>query len=146
MKKLTIAVVLASVLVLSISLIAQAVFYSFPTRVVAKQSFLNQTTNLPETVIYTSSAEGDYRVSVYLATPPNIGGIAGTLYWSDTMNSYNPNFGAVPANSNSASESTFILHIAAGSSISVSTFNYIESTYNMYVTVEQLFVPPNAVP
>jgi hypothetical protein len=117
--------------------------------VVASISLQNQTATIPETSLFTPTASGDFRVSVYVDWSPLIDpGDAGfiTVAWSDDYQQAVQRFlgfGPLFTNAGFATD-TFSVHALANSPITYTVGQSgnppfsLATPYNLYVTVEQL--------
>ena len=128
---------------------SQAVFVG-PT-VVAKSSFIAQTTELLPTDIFTPPADGDFRVSVYIETPDTVlqPSVCAVIDWTDDTRRH---LGGVQAsaqpgpaiNGNFGTE-TKVLRVKGNTAITVSVPNAAPSGcrvpvggYSLFITVEEL--------
>lgn len=119
--------------------------------VVAAQSFLNRTASIAATTLYTPSADGTFRVSVYSEITTTSGGGCPLLSWVDDFNTHTNQSlvqvdgGGACINSGGSGTpnygwATWIVRATSGNAIS---FSFPGSTttpvvYSIYVTVEQL--------
>jgi transcription elongation factor len=116
----------------------------YATKVVAKKSFLNQTGAIASTTLYTPTASGNYRVSIYSDTqnPPDLNAMCPHFVWTDDFNSGQTNDGPGCLNTNPLTfgQGILVLHVKGGTTISVYTStSYPEiPPYNLYVTIEKL--------
>lgn len=105
---------------------------------VASQSFTSQTTALAATTVFTPSAVGLFRVSMYTNAASNPG-VTITVSWTDPVFGANSvQFPQVSTINNSANNyGSAFLRVSANSNIQVSA-SAPSVTYNLYVVVEQL--------
>jgi hypothetical protein len=101
--------------------------------VVARQDFLSQTSNLATTTLFTPSASGLFRVTVYgIPSGPNI---TVTIGWTDDdgANSFNPSDQA----GNGARSGTVAIRSTANP-ITIAVTRTNAPTWNLSVVVEDL--------
>src|SRR5690349_16798256 len=96
----------------------------FLPRVVAKQSFLNQSAGIPITTIFTPNTDGDFQVTMYGTVnggnPCNsMTFVSGTIYWTDEYNSPVFSGGAAQCTAQSAFVASF--HAKGGTPIQFKT-------------------------
>jgi hypothetical protein len=114
--------------------------------IVSKQSFINQTSSIGTTALFTPAVDGDYRISLYVSgyvVACNSG--ASTLAphvhldWTDDLKS-NSNTFDLSVGNHCAWDSIqgFIIHATAGNPINVSTTVFSSDAGNYYFTVEEL--------
>ena len=116
----------------------------YATKVVAKKSFLNQTGAIASTTLYTPTASGNYRVSIYSDTqnPPDLNAMCPYFVWTDDFNGQTNEGGPGCLNTNPLTfgQGILVLHVKGGTTISVYTLtsNPEIPPYNLYVTIEKL--------
>ncbi len=111
--------------------------FPFPTQVVAQQSFLNQTTAIPDTVLFTPAADGDFRLSAYEeASDACLSIIDVGFQWTDTLRTNRQRI----LTCGGGGQSYYPVHVQAGQAmvIFVHTSPATVPPYNVYFTVEQL--------
>lgn len=109
----------------------------FAPIVVAKMSFLGQTSTIATTTIYTPSAEGDFVVYISADSSGVTGAGQIQTYWT-TDNGAGGATLDFPGGSTCCSRfqvSTF--HSAASEPIQIEVTSAPDDSYNLYVTVEQ---------
>lgn len=120
--------------------------------VFTKKSFINQVGPIPETTILTPSADGDYRVSIYLeaagtATPSNFAtGVSPA--WTDDFGTVSRDFppysisGSIPGigNGEMRAQLTITIHVKGGTPIKLLGLQGGDSInkYSVFVTIEAL--------
>ena len=109
--------------------------------VVAKQSFLSQTAPLPITTLYTPTADGDYRVNVYIVMSPPVPSLGGQAYarltWTDEFQTYSAQGWATAMNSIQGQQSN-VIHSVGGQPIQLNVTygsNDPSQTYDVFVSV-----------
>jgi len=100
---------------------------------VASRSFINQTGNIAATVLFTPSAAGLFRLSVYINGSPVVSSVTVTFTWTDDVGAQSLALGF----GGSFLQDVAMLRVASGS-ISVSASQSGGTTYSLFVTVEQL--------
>lgn len=113
----------------------------YAPQIVAKQSFIAQTTLIPETVLFTATETGDYQVSIYPTQSPSTPGdgptVVGYASWADQYGEAtnwffetDPGPGGTPV---------FSVHLPEGNSIYIETTSggSSEYPYDIFVTVTQ---------
>lgn len=102
--------------------------------IVAKQSFVNQTTNVGTTTIYTPTEDGDYEVSVYAAQDSSLsGGATITLSWTDEYSACSV---TLDTNHNVPALFEETLHIPSGNAIQIAiAYSGATYPYSAYFTV-----------
>lgn len=120
--------------------------------VFTKKSFINQIGPIPETTILTPTADGDYRVSIYLeaagtATPSNFAtGVSPA--WTDDNGPTSPDFppfaisGSIPGigNGQLRNQMTINIHVKGGTPIKLLGLQGGDSInkYSVFATIESL--------
>lgn len=119
--------------------------------VFTKKSFIGQVGPIPDTTLLTPTADGDYRVSIYLSAPkpanPGVGSIEVALFWTDENGLFTPG-GNDPfvaditlLDGSMQRQSTFTLHVKAGTDIKVTGSPNTTDTlnkYDVFIVVEPL--------
>lgn len=113
----------------------------YAPQVVAKQSFIGQTTLIPETVLFTATETGDYQVSIYPtqnpSAPDDASLVVGRASWADEYGeATNWTFETNPG---PAGTPVFSVHLPEGNSIYIETISggSSEYPYDIFVTVTQ---------
>jgi hypothetical protein len=137
--KLKLLGVIAALLIVALSLPAQGPKLPSPI-IVAKTSFLNQTGTIPQTNIYTATADGDFRFSAYLDSAASTGSGALVITWTDdfsTTAAAQLNFG--PTSAPTHAGLTAPIRMKAGTSFALFENNPGPlGPYNVYITLESL--------
>lgn len=113
----------------------------YASQVVAKQSFLAQTTILPLMTLFTAPETGDYLMSVYVTqsvSAPYTDTVSGRVYWADEYAEATGWF--FETNPGPAGTPVFSVHLPAGNSVQIQTTQGGSTTYpyDLFVTVIQL--------
>ena len=112
--------------------------------IVAKQVLSGQVGSFSPITLFTPSADGDYRVSIYLdaATVSTGKAIIVDWHWTDDNASQ---FSSVSLNDSQSPHAVTrfvdVIHVTSGNAITLQpgvNFNDTLDTYNVYVTVEEL--------
>lgn len=108
--------------------------------IIAKTSFLNQTGTIPQTNIFTATADGDFRFSAYIDSAASTGSGVVVFNWTDdfsTAAATQLSFGPTGAPTHAAV--TYPIRMKAGTSFSLSEGNAGPlGPYNVYITLESL--------
>lgn len=105
--------------------------------IVAKQSFVSQTSSLGSTTIFTPSADGLFRISAYLERS-SASFVSCTASWTDDYTSRSAIVAEVDSNGFQAGVGTIAIRAKSGDAISVSTSYAGTDAYDLYVVIEQL--------
>lgn len=105
---------------------------------VLKQSFLNQSSGISATTLFTPSADADVRVSVYSEVDTTSGdlNVVPHINWDDNYRSNQATVGDGPGSS-SGPNTEIVIHAKAGQPVTldVALIRSVGSqTYNLYVT------------
>lgn len=134
--------IVVAILAVAIAVVAQTGFTPHNTTVVNAVSFLNQTNALPLTTVFTPTATGNFRVSVYVtAFPTSDTATRPEISWTDETSTFSPNkFAEAPGfvSTNEANVMVVPVHAVAGAPIQVGVFADSTSSYDVWVTVEKL--------
>lgn len=115
-------------------------------RVIAKASFVQQTTKFTSRALFVATEDGDYRLSIY-ADVTNNPGAAGSIYadvhWTDDQENEEVFTQTLPyaANGPFYAQQSIVLRLAAGTSLTIAGAGDNApsgSTYSMFFTLEEL--------
>lgn len=105
-------------------------------RVVATASFTNQSSALGTTTLFTPTADGQYRVNIYISKRSGAGFIIGTLGWTDDAGAQT-NADQIQAPGPGCY--TRYLKAKANDAITIATsYSGGTPTYDLYTCVEEL--------
>ena len=104
--------------------------------IVASQAWNGQTSALAQTAVFTPSASGLYRLTVYLSVESGSGGATPHFYWTDDAGSQTRQFD--PSNTSFPVSYSMLVKAASGDAISVSVGVTGTNTYDLYAVVESL--------
>jgi len=142
-KKILIAAVLLAIVV-GVRSFGTAYHNRVP-HIVDKESFTGQTTAIASTTLFSPASDDslDYRVSIYDAmnTQANTKNNTVVISWFDEFN--NSQTISATANVGNGSSPTFqqasfVVHLYAGTSLTMYTYANGTPTYDVFVTVEEL--------
>ncbi len=135
-----ILLIITAMAAMSIGAFAQCA--TFPC-VVATTTLTHQTHAISPTVLYTPTAEGTFRVNLYMSAT-NAGTDQGlwelVLRWTDSVGEKHALFGTPHMGDSTA---TFPVHAVAGQPLEYRTFatpsrSQVARSYDLYIVVEQL--------
>lgn len=132
MKKILLCAVMVIGVIMGVTLPSTHASSKTP-RIVAQQSFLNQSGSLSATTIFTPTSEGDFRVSVYASGASSLSGATLGVLWTDAR----ANRTFAPSISDSFVSSTEVVHSAVSQPIQVEVLTS-NTAYDVYVTIEEL--------
>ncbi len=111
-------------------------------RIVANESFLNQTSAISPTSIFTPDADGNYRISAYIDFPSNALGVGteidASITFTDDFGSRQFDIEGTPGGSGSAVRTA---RLTASNPVQVSTAytgSPSPNNYNLFIVVEEL--------
>ena len=110
--------------------------------IVAKQSFLNRTSSLTATTVYTPAASGLYRVSVYIETSSTAASAMVTVLYTDDYRFQQPTFAQSSSGqyqAGGAMSPVASIRATSGNPIQVSAGFSGTGHFDVYVVVEQLW-------
>ena len=99
-------------------------------KIVASGSFLNHTSSLSETSIYTATSAGLFRVNAAVISPD--ASLQPSLYWNDGVMANIQGIGPGPG------DSSFVLYSESGQAISLAAFQSGSGTWSIYYSVESM--------
>ena len=113
----------------------------YPAQVVAKRSFLHQTAEITPTTIFTPSANGNYRIEVYVSIDASPSCKSDTevspdVYWTDEFRSKDETAGG--AVGCGPGQGSLVFHVKGGTPIQISAGyggGTSNDSYDMFVTV-----------
>lgn len=124
------------------SICAPARRLPYPTQVVAKRSFLHQTAEITPTTIFTPSANGNYRIEVYVSIDASFPScksgteVSPVVLWTDEFHpQYQTTAGALGCPSGQGS---VVFRVKGGTPIQISAGyggGSSNDSYDMFVTV-----------
>lgn len=103
---------------------------------IASGDYPTQTANLGSTTVYTTTAAGMYRVSIYAVVQSVMGGNLTITYgWTDPKQAQSATLTLLLAAGTTA-RSAQSLYCATGTAITIATSGYVSGTYDLWVRVE----------
>lgn len=109
----------------------------YDTQVVAKVASTGNTSPITAATAYSVTADGDYRVSVYMSPQSNPSSSnSASAQWSDGNNVRSINANGTNGPNGVVAALTQIVHAVNGTDIEYSASSSV--TFDVYVTVEQL--------